>query len=84
MYFFCLICFQLIAGGNILTVGILFMNHRQKTFSIALSRDAVPEAKVLVFCLLNNGEVIADAINFHVEGIRKHGVSDVRMRKPET
>ena len=57
-----------------MTVGMLFMSSRQKTFSLALSRDMMPEAKLMVFCLLNDGEMINDVLNFHVKGIRKEGV----------
>ena len=55
--------------------GMLFMNATQKTFSLALSRDMVPNARIVVFCLLHSNEIIADSLSFHVAGIAKDEVS---------
>ena len=65
---------QVVASGNIVTGGLVFMSSTQKTFSLAVSRDMVPAARMLVFCLLGTGEVLADSINFHVQGIRYDNV----------
>ena len=67
---------QLVAGGTIKTASMLTMNGRQKTFSLALSRDMIPNARIVVFCLLLSGEVLADSLSFHVDGINNHGVSN--------
>ncbi len=46
------------------------MKSRQKTFSIALSRSMVPNARILVYCVTPDGEVLTDSLNFHVHGFR--------------
>ena len=53
----------------------LFMTSLQKTFAIAASRDMIPEATLMVYCVLDNGEVLVDTLAFHVDGIRSNGVS---------
>ncbi len=45
------------------------MQTRQKTFSIALSRDMIPEAHIIVWHIYG-GEVIADSLNFFINGTR--------------
>ena len=50
------------------------MTSRQKTFSLALSPDLVPEARIVVHGVLGTGEVLADSLQFRVEGLRKDGV----------
>ena len=65
---------QVVASGNIVTGGLVFMSSTHKTFSLAMSRDMVPGARMLVFCLLGTGEVLTDSINFHVQGIRYDNV----------
>ena len=54
---------------------MLRMRFRQKTFSVALSRDLVPSARIVVYCVLSSGEVLADSLGFFVSGIRSDGVS---------
>ncbi|KAI0207913.1 hypothetical protein LSAT2_007430 [Lamellibrachia satsuma] len=70
--------YMIVAGGNIIVTDTLFMKYRQKTFSVALSRDMVPNAKVIVSCIVNGGEVLADSLSFFVSGIRNNGV-DIRL-----
>lgn len=65
---------QVVAGGNIVLGSQLFMNAHQKTFSLAASRAMVPEARIVVWAILNSGEVIADSLSFHVDGIRTEEV----------
>lgn len=57
----------------------LFMSSRQKTFSLAASTEMVPNARIVVWGLLNNGEIIADSLSFHVAGIRNYEVSALSM-----
>ena len=67
-------CLQVVTGGNIITSNMIFMKFRQKTFSLALSRDMVPNAKIVAYCVLNTGEILADSLAFFVKGIRNDGV----------
>ncbi|ELT90450.1 hypothetical protein CAPTEDRAFT_197471 [Capitella teleta] len=64
------VVFTIVAGGNIILGNQLFMNSKQKTFSLAVSRAMVPEARIIVWTLLNNGEMITDSLSFHVDGVR--------------
>ena len=50
------------------------MDSRQKTFGIALSRDMVPSARILAYFVYNS-EIIADSLNFFVNGTRINKVS---------
>ncbi len=65
---------QITAGGNIVTGSVLQMTSQQKTFSIALSRDMIPEAHIVIWHIYK-GEVIADSLNFFVNGTRLNAVS---------
>ncbi len=53
----------------------IYMKSQQKTFSVALSREMVPNARILVYCIASDGEVLADALNFFIHGIRSNSVS---------
>lgn len=64
------------AGGNIVTSGSLMMTlSRQKTFSLALSRDMMPEAHIVVWHIFQD-EVISDSMNFFINGTR---INKVKM-----
>ena len=65
------------SGGNVIIADQLPMTSRQKTFSVALSANMAPSAKIIVFAVLTSSyEVIADCLSFHVEGIESRDVSD--------
>ncbi|KAI0235995.1 hypothetical protein LSAT2_013433 [Lamellibrachia satsuma] len=68
------IYYMVVTGGNIITSNMIFMKFRQKTFSLAVSRDMVPNAKIVAYCVLNTGEILADSLAFFVKGIRNDGV----------
>ena len=53
------------------------MTARQKTFSIALSRDMAPSARILVWYLRPDGEVVTDALNFYVNGTQMFPVGGI-------
>ena len=53
---------------------MLEMHSRQKTFSVALSRDMVPSARIVAYAV-HESEVVADALNFFVNGTRQNPVS---------
>ena len=65
---------QVMSKANILFSSSISMKSVQHTFSVALSRSMVPEAKIIVYGLLNGEEVLADSLMFSVKGIR----TDVR------
>ena len=73
-WFYIIQYLQIISKGNIITGDILFMKSRQKTFSLALSRDMIPMARLLVYGLVQ-GEILSDSFTFHVKGIKSDGVN---------
>ena len=68
------VCLQIAAGGNIIVSNSLEMSASQKTFSVALSRDMVPSARIVAYYIIN-GEVVADSLNFFVNGSHMNPVS---------
>ena len=52
----------------------LDMKVKQKTFSVAMSRDMVPSARLLAYYIYD-GEVVSDCLNFFVNGTRQNTVS---------
>nr|UCK81479.1 macroglobulin-complement related protein-like 1 [Arenicola marina] len=64
------------AAGNIITGDSMEMQGRQKTFSLGLSRDMMPEAHIIVWHVYG-GEVIADSLNFFVNGTR---INEIELR----
>lgn len=67
------------AASNIVTGGVIELYSSQKTFSIAISRDMIPEARMVVWTIYK-GEVLADSLNFFVNGTRLNPV-DLRVNR---
>ena len=59
---------QIMSKSNLLLQNTLAMTSSQKTFSLALSRDMVPQARIVVYALVGGGEVLADSLQFRVRG----------------
>ncbi len=70
----CGISLQIVAGGNIVVSNRLDMKVKQETFSVALSRDMVPSARLLAYYIFD-GEVVSDCLNFFVNGTGQNPVS---------
>ena len=51
------------------------MYSRNKLFSVALSRDMSPSAKIVAFYVAPDRQVAADSLQFHVDGTKLHNVS---------
>ena len=51
--------------GTIIAGSTLTMAATQKTFSIAVSRQMAPVARLVTY-FIHDGEVVADALSFHV------------------
>ena len=66
----------MVAQGNILIGRELEMISRHKTFAVALSREMVPTARVVVYYLQPSPEeMVVDTLNFFVNGTRANPVS---------
>ena len=70
----CFSFFQIVGNGNIIVGGIIEMTSMQKTFSIALSQQMSPSARIIAYTIRDN-EIMADGINFFVNGSRVNDVS---------
>ncbi len=64
----------MVAAGNILIGNTLRMASKQKTFSVAISREMSPIARVVAYCVWA-GEVVVDSLAFHVYDTRLSTVS---------
>lgn len=73
--FIVLFCFKVVGGGNILVGEELEMLSRRKSFAIALSRDMVPTARVVVYYLSGQPEeIVVDSLTFFVDGTANNKV----------
>ncbi|CAL1532738.1 unnamed protein product [Lymnaea stagnalis] len=69
------IYYQIVAQSNIIIGDQLEMTSRQKTFAIALSREMVPTARLVVYYIRQPEEIVTDVLNFFVNGTRQNLVT---------
>ncbi|CAH1784985.1 unnamed protein product [Owenia fusiformis] len=67
------IFYHIVCMGNIVLSNQLHMSSLQKTFSVAISRDMMPSARLVAY-FVKRGEVIADALSFYVDPTALHEV----------
>ena len=65
---------QVVSQGNIIIGDEVEMTSKQKTFAVALSREMVPTARIIVYYLRQPEEVVTDVLNFFVNGTRQNQV----------
>ena len=70
----CVLYLQIISKGNIVVGNMLQMSGTQKTFSVALSREMVPNSRIIAW-YIKEGEVVADSLIFFVNGTRLNEVT---------
>lgn len=68
------IFYQVVAQSNIIIGDELEMTSRQKTFSVALSRQMVPTARIIVYYIREPEEIVSDVLSFFVNGTRQNQV----------
>ncbi|XP_052062550.1 CD109 antigen-like [Mytilus californianus] len=80
------IYYQVIAQGNIIIGEELEMISRRKSFAIALSREMVPTARLVVYYVSGQPEeIVMDSISFYVSGLRANPVkAEVNLGKDFT
>lgn len=80
------IYYQVIAQGNIIIGEELEMISRRKSFAIALSREMVPTARLVVYYISGQPEeIVMDSISFYVSGLRANPVkAEVNLGKDFT
>ena len=64
----------MVAQGNIIIGDEVEMTSKQKTFAVALSREMVPTARVVVYFIRQPEEIVTDVLNFFVNGTRQNEV----------
>ncbi|CAH1797576.1 unnamed protein product [Owenia fusiformis] len=72
--------YLIVSMGNIVTGDILHMQSRQKTFSVALSRDMSPSSRIVAY-FIKDGEVVVDSLQFHVTNYLTNMTMAVNMGK---
>ena len=65
---------QVVAQGNIVIGDEVEMTSKQKTFAVALSREMVPTARIVVYFIRHPEEIVTDVLNFFVNGTRQNEV----------
>nr|KAG5707487.1 hypothetical protein BaRGS_011991 [Batillaria attramentaria] len=60
--------------GNIIIGDELEMTSKQKTFAVALSREMVPTARIIVYYIRQPEEIVSDVLNFFVNGTAQNEV----------
>lgn len=68
---------QIVSQSNILIGDELQMKSIQKTFAVALSREMVPNARLVVYFIRQPEEVVMDVLNFFVNGTRQNQVRHI-------
>lgn len=68
------VCSQIVSQSNIIDGDELEMTSRQKTFSIGLSREMVPMARLVVYYIREPEEIVSDVLTFFVNGTRQNQV----------
>ncbi|KAK7498085.1 hypothetical protein BaRGS_00010673, partial [Batillaria attramentaria] len=66
--------YQVVAQGNIIIGDELEMTSKQKTFAVALSREMVPTARIIVYYIRQPEEIVSDVLNFFVNGTAQNEV----------
>jgi CD109 antigen len=68
---------QVLSRGSIVSAGEVNMNvpgSTASTFSIPLTNDMAPNARIVVYYVRRDGEVVADSISFDVQGVFRNQV----------
>ncbi|XP_069113947.1 CD109 antigen-like [Argopecten irradians] len=69
------IYYQIVAGSNIIVGEELEMMSRRKTFSIALSKEMVPTARIVVYYVSGQPEeIVIDTLTFSIDGMKSNQV----------
>lgn len=70
------IFYQVVSQGNIIIGDEIEMTAKSKTFAVALSREMVPTARIVVYFIRMPEEIVSDVLNFFVNGTR---LNEVRL-----
>jgi len=59
--------YHIISASRIVFTDMLRMTSKQKTFDVGVTREMAPSAHIVVYYYRNDGEIVADSYNFHVD-----------------
>ena len=59
--------YHIISASRIVFTDLLQMTSKQKTFDVGIRREMAPSAHIVAYYIRNDGEIVADSYNFHVD-----------------
>ena len=59
--------YHIISSSRIIYTNILNMQHKQKTFDVGITREMAPSSHMVAYYIRDDGELISDSYNFHVD-----------------
>jgi archaellum component FlaG (FlaF/FlaG flagellin family) len=67
---------QIISKGSIVLAAEVIMGEMtQNTFSLPITYEMAPKARMIAHYIRSDGEIVSDALTFNVDGIFKNKVS---------
>ncbi|XP_064609639.1 CD109 antigen-like [Liolophura sinensis] len=70
------VIYQVLSRGSIVSAGKVDASGQlTKTFSLPVTSDMAPTARIIVYYVRDDGEIITDSISFNVDGIFQNKVS---------
>jgi len=78
--------YHIISSSRIIFTDILHMNNKQKTFDVGITREMAPSAHIVAYYIRDDGEIVADSYNFHVDAssVQNHVNMTINRRKDFT
>lgn len=58
--------YHIVSSSRIIFTDMLHMNNKQKTFDVGITRQMAPSAHIVAYYIRDDGEIVADSYNFHV------------------
>nr|XP_022323516.1 CD109 antigen-like isoform X2 [Crassostrea virginica] len=81
-----IVYYQIISKGQVVASGeIPMMSSRRKTFSVPITTEMAPKARLIVHYVREDGEIVTDALTFNIDGTFKNKVDidfDVKETRP--
>lgn len=73
---------QIISKGQVVASGeIPMMSSRRKAFSVPITTEMAPKARLIVHYVREDGEIVTDALTFNIDGTFKNKVKKTRYVK---
>jgi len=59
--------YHIVSSGRIVFTDKLYLTSKQKTFDVGITREMAPSSHIVTYYLRDDGELVADSYNFHVD-----------------